>query len=209
MKIDYVGSPTYGEKTHGQAGPKRLPKSALRGSGDHASQQRAAAEEVRRQANLSKGVAGIVVVPGPVDRPYDTLGGVTADTTGVVNFGRALAESLTRSNLERQLAPRPKVDVQRMYEYLRQQAWSMYGPECDAVINVSIRFAQDGNVFAEGQAIRYRVTAPAETKPAAQPETSGTRASEQRFEELQRLLDKGFISREEFETKRKEILDEI
>lgn len=140
----------------------------------------------------------IIVTSGEISRPYEILGAVQI---GEVDFQEyALEQSL--DNLDR---------------ILRQKALKLYGPQVDAVINVSDHYSgtslrysyltglrnQPGTVFARGLAVRFTQALSAQT---SQPPTA---SGADRLRQLQQLLDQGLISREEYEQKRTQILRDL
>ncbi|MFI5366942.1 MAG: tetratricopeptide repeat protein [Candidatus Binatia bacterium] len=142
----------------------------------------------------------IVVTAGSLSQPYKALGPVHFDTVGKVNVGSVLVDALTRSRLAADVQATPKARCDQLNELLKAQAFQMYGNRVDAIINVTCRNDPSGDVFADGLAVAF--TSPAASVPSA-------RTGEQRLKELQDLLDKGLINREEYERKRAEILREL
>jgi len=157
------------------------------------------APEAGRAREALTGVQ-IVVTTGSLSQSYQALGPVHFDTVGSVNVGSVLVDALTRSRLAADVQATPKARCDQLNEMLKAQAFQLYGNRVDAIINVTCRNDPSGDVFADGLAVVF--TSPTAPVPSA-------RTGEQRLKDVQDLLDKGLINREEYERKRAEILREL
>ena len=76
----------------------------------------------------------------------------------------------------------------RLFNKLSEHALVKYGNQVDAIIKARYKVRTGGSAFASGLAVQYVST-------------------EERLEEVERLLDRGYLSEAEYAKKRAKILD--
>ena len=146
----------------------------------------------------------VFVTAGSVSRPFEVLGTVHINSRGIVALGSILSDHLFRSRLERAVGgATPDFSPEEAYEQLKSEAISQYGDRVDAVVNATYRAEHDGDVFAEGLAVRFTEGV------GVTPSNAPIRSVEHRLTELQGLFSKGLLGKEEYERKRAEILKEL
>ena len=144
----------------------------------------------------------ILVTTGSVSQPHRILGEVKYSTVGSINFESSLKDALFRSPLSVAAAgATPKLSRNNMNIRLRQQALQQYGNNVDAIINTTYETLPDGDAFGSGIAVQF-VESPSSGPPSARPVAD-------RLKELDQLRDDGMISSEEYEQKRKQILESL
>jgi hypothetical protein len=138
----------------------------------------------------------IVVTAGGLTRTYEILGPVDFGELGFdqINAFAVAYKGIAFGSVVRTFSQATPAEVN---ELLRRRALRQYRDRVDAVINVAYQDNPRHDVFGTGLAVHF--TAGAEVS-----EHKAT--TEDRLDELQRLLDKGLIDRQEYERTRAEIL---
>lgn len=153
--------------------------------------------EVR--SRYSHRAAQIVVSAGELSTPYEVVGRVDVNATGVdyftFNYWRVGAFGSFQGRRFQH-----KEDPASMNEILKYKAFELYGDSFDAILNVHYESMPANAVSAGGVAVHYVDRAPG----TATRVDHGTR-----LQELKNLLDQKLITPDEYERKRKEILDAL
>src|SRR6266404_1279758 len=158
-------------------------------------------------------VARVIVTTGPISQQYEVLGSVHADTSGMVNIGSVLTDTLFRSRLATQIQATPTANNAQMNDLLRRNGIAIYGVKLGAIINVVYRVEPSGDVAADGLAVALSHTdaAPAgNAVPAAARRESNEKAPvDDRLNHLKSLVDQGLIDKEEYKRRRARILEDL
>lgn len=141
----------------------------------------------------------IVVSAGELSTPYEVVGRVDVNATGVdyftFNYWRVGAFGSFQGRRFQH-----KEDPASMNEILKYKAFELYGDSFDAILNVHYESMPANAVSAGGVAVHYVDRAPG----TATRVDHGTR-----LQELRNLLDQKLITPDEYELKRKQILDAL
>jgi hypothetical protein len=142
--------------------------------------------------------AQVVVSAGELSRPYDIVGRVDVNASGVDYFVWSFWQVGGFGSFHFQRYEH-KEDPAAVNEMLKFRAFELYGDTFDAIVNVHYEDMPSNAVAAGGVAVRF----------TAARQAAGQPSREERLREIQTLLDRGLITRDEFNRKRAAILDEL
>jgi len=156
------------------------------------------------RSRYSTKAAKVIVASGEISRQYRILGRVDVDARGVnqIAWSYWRIGGFSSFNIT---TTQHKENPIVMNELLTYQALKKYGDLVDAIINVHYETQPSLDVFAGGIAVHFETA----TAPASSPPTSTSGSSEERLLQLRKLREQNLISPEEYEEKRKRILDAL
>jgi hypothetical protein len=179
-------------------------QATARGQGEAKEDVKESEQASLRDLGTPRPGQSLIVMTGPLSQPYETLGEVRADTTGILLSTAGLRDALSRSQFSAPVRDNaPKLSYAQMDELLRMVARQRYGDKVGAVINVTYRTAPGGDVFASGLAVRLMSARPL---PVVIPVS---KMLEDRLKELRRLREQGLLTPEEYKAKREKLRAEF
>ncbi len=142
-------------------------------------------EQRQRDYSGKKSPADVVVTAGTPMRPYRKLGKVRAS---VKLKEKTLTQALWEAPTSWFADDEDETSRTRLFNKLSEHALVKYGNQVDAIIKARYKVRTGGSAFASGLAVQYVST-------------------EERLDEVERLLDRGYLSKAEYATKRAKILE--